>query len=149
MNGFANWMRFSVRLPRRLALPVGRLDAESEVLVLGKASRKLEIVALTLHPLQMPLYAHTIACQRHKSIRITRMSNFNRKLIAHIKHNKLENLYDIKYRLLEKILSLNNNLSQSSHVLGDCTYLIPFILIQAIISNISTHFISSIAHCCF
>lgn len=51
MDGFANWMRFSVRLPRRLALPVGRLDAESEVLVLGKASRKLEIVALTLHPL--------------------------------------------------------------------------------------------------
>jgi hypothetical protein len=51
MNGYANWMRFSVRLPRRLALPVGRLDAESEVLVLGKASRKLEIVTLTLHPL--------------------------------------------------------------------------------------------------
>lgn len=50
-NCFANWMRFSVRLPRRLALPVGRLDAESEVLVLGKASRKLELVTLTLHPL--------------------------------------------------------------------------------------------------
>lgn len=40
--GCANWMRVSVRLPRRPALPVGRLDAESEVLVLGKASRKLD-----------------------------------------------------------------------------------------------------------
>lgn len=32
----------SVRLPRRAEIPFGRLDAESQVLVLGKPSCKLE-----------------------------------------------------------------------------------------------------------